>query len=210
MSKPEAKTPVAPATPIPNPKAFTGIKRVEVKVLKPGAFNQTKRIARVFVIDSDVAFYGSVPLEAVSPELHPLCIACSTFLARAAFHGAELHVPSVFLSNVASLAYRDLVTSEIVTLEGGKIVLEAILGTHWEIHFPVWNDVFDIQHALKRTNSTSIAEFLSVASNLGCAFISTNMMLLEEIGRSKIRVSTMMLTDHVWSRLGALEDHPPD
>ena len=146
----------------------------------------------------------------VSPELHSLCFACSTFLARAAYHGAELHVPSVFLSNIASLTYRDLVASEIVTLEGGKVVLEAILGTHWEIHFPVWGDVFDIQHALKRTNSTSIAEFLSVASNLGCAFISTNMMLLEEIQRSKVRVSTLLLTDHIWSQAGALEDHPPD
>ena len=131
-------------------------------------------------------------------------------MARAAYHGAELHVPSVFLSNIASLTYRDLVASEIVTLEGGKVVLEAILGTHWEIHFPVWGDVFDIQHALKRTNSTSIAEFLSVASNLGCAFISTNMMLLEEIQRSKVRVSTLLLTDHIWSQAGALEDHPPD
>ena len=171
---------------------------------------KAKRIARVYVVDSDVAFYGSVPLEMVSPELHSLCFACSTFLARAAFHGAELHVPSVFLSNIASLAHRDLVASEIVTLDGGKVVLEAILGTHWEIHFPVWNDVFDIQHALKRTNSTSIAEFLAVASGLGCAFISTNMMLLEEIQHSNIRVSTMMITDHVWSRPGALEDHPPD
>jgi hypothetical protein len=171
---------------------------------------KAKRIARVYVIDSDVAFYGSVPLEMVSPELHSLCFACSTFLARAAYHGAELHVPSVFLSNIASLTYRDLVASEIVTLEGGKTVLEAILGTHWEIHFPVWNDVFDIQHALKRTNSTSIAEFLSVASGLGCAFISTNMMLLEEIQCSKVRVSTLLLTDHVWSQEGALEDHPPD
>jgi hypothetical protein len=171
---------------------------------------KAKRIARVYVVDSDVAFYGGVPLDAVSSELHPLCIACSTFLARAAYHGAELHVPSIFLSETTNLTYRNLVASELVTLEGGKIVLEAILGTHWEIHFPVWNDVFDIQHALKRTNSTSIAEFLSVASNLGCAFISTNMMLLEEIGRSKVRVSTMMITDHVWSQEGALEDHPPD
>ena len=162
------------------------------------------------MIDSDVAFYGSVPLEMVSPELHSLCFACSNFLARAAYHGAELHIPNVFLSNVASLTYRDLVASEIVTLEDGKVVLEAILGTHWEIHFPVWNDVLDIQHSLKRINSTSIAEFLSVASNLGCAFISTNMMLLEEIGRSKVRVSTMLLTDHVWSQAGALEDYPPD
>ena len=44
MSKPEAKTPVTPAT--PNPKAFTGIKRVEVKVLKPGAFNPTEAVYR--------------------------------------------------------------------------------------------------------------------------------------------------------------------
>ena len=58
---------------------------------------KAKRIARVYVVDSDVAFYGSVPLEMVSPELHPLCIACSTFLARASYHGAELHVPSIFL-----------------------------------------------------------------------------------------------------------------
>lgn len=98
---------------------------------------KAKRIARVYVVDSDVAFYGSVPLEMVSPELHPLCIACSTFLAQASYHGAELHVPSVFLSNIASLAYRDLVASEIVTLEVRREVLEATLGTHWEIHFPV-------------------------------------------------------------------------
>ena len=44
MSKPEAKTPVAPAT--PNPKAFTGIKRAEVKVLKPGTFNPTEAVRR--------------------------------------------------------------------------------------------------------------------------------------------------------------------
>jgi hypothetical protein len=164
----------------------------------------------VYVVDSDVAFYGGVPLEAVSPELHSLCIACATFLARAAYHGAELHVPSFFLSEVASITYRDLVASELVTLEGGQVILETILGTHWEIHFPVWGDVFNIQHSLKRMDGTGDAEFLSVASNLGCAFISTNMMLLEEIGRSKVQVSTMMLTDHVWSQEGALEDHPPD
>jgi hypothetical protein len=46
MSKPEAKTPVTPATPTPNPKAFTGIKRAEVKVLKPGAFNPTEAVYR--------------------------------------------------------------------------------------------------------------------------------------------------------------------
>jgi hypothetical protein len=46
MSKPEAKTPVAPATPTPNPKAFTGIKRVEGKVLKPGTFNPTEAVRR--------------------------------------------------------------------------------------------------------------------------------------------------------------------
>ena len=164
----------------------------------------------MYVVDSDVAFYGGVPLDAVSPELHQLCFACSNFLARAAYHGAELHVPSAFLSEVASLTYRDLVVSELVTLEGGKVILEAIFGTHWEIHFPVWNDVFDIQRALKHVDGTGDAEFLSVASNLGCAFISTNMMLLEEIGRSKIRVSTMLLTDHVWSQAGALEDYAPD
>jgi hypothetical protein len=46
MSKPDAKTPVAPATPVPNPKAFTGIKRAEVKVLKPGTFNPTEAVRR--------------------------------------------------------------------------------------------------------------------------------------------------------------------
>jgi hypothetical protein len=46
MGKPEAKTSVAPATLTPNPKAFTGIKRVEVKVLKPGAFNPTEAVWR--------------------------------------------------------------------------------------------------------------------------------------------------------------------
>jgi hypothetical protein len=158
---------------------------------------RSKRIARMYVVDTDVAFYGGVLLEAVSPELHPLCLACSNFLARAAYHGAELHVPSVFLSEIASLTYRDLIASEILPLEVGREVLEAILGTYWEIHFPVWNDVFDIQHALNRKSNTGDAEFLSVAAGLGCAFISTNMVLLEEIGRSKVRVSTMMLTDHV-------------
>jgi hypothetical protein len=47
MSKPEAKTPVAPATPVPNPKAFTGIKRAEVKVLKPGNLNPTEALRRL-------------------------------------------------------------------------------------------------------------------------------------------------------------------
>jgi hypothetical protein len=46
MGKPEAKTPVAPATPTPNPKAFTGIKLAEVKVLKPGTFNPTEAVRR--------------------------------------------------------------------------------------------------------------------------------------------------------------------
>jgi hypothetical protein len=47
MSKPEAKTPVAPATPVPNPKAFTGMKRAEVKVLKPGNLNPTEALRRL-------------------------------------------------------------------------------------------------------------------------------------------------------------------
>jgi hypothetical protein len=46
-SKPEAKTPVAPATPTPNPKAFTCMKRAEVKVLKPGNLNPTEAVRRL-------------------------------------------------------------------------------------------------------------------------------------------------------------------
>jgi predicted nucleic acid-binding protein len=168
-----------------------------------------ERIARIYVVDSNVAFYGGAPPEAFAPHIQPLVQASTAFLSRATFHGAELHVPSVFLSETATLVYRELIVPGVLDLMDGKRVLEAIISTAWDLHFPVFDDVFDLQHALGRADTTTDAEFLALTADLNCEFITTDKVLAEEAKRSVITVPVRLVMDHPWGQPGALEDDPP-
>ncbi len=168
-----------------------------------------ERIARVYLVDSNVTFYGGAPSEALAAHVLPLAEASNAFLSRATFHGVELHVPSVFLSETATLVYRELVGSGVLNLDDGKRVLEAIITTAWDLHFPVFEDVFDFQHGLGRTDTTGDAEYLAVAAGLGCEFVTADPLLVEEVRRSGITASVVLVTEHPWGQPGALDDFPP-
>lgn len=167
------------------------------------------RIASVYVVDSSVALLGGVPLELLEGHELNMGIASSAFLSRAAFHGAELHVPFVFLSEVGSGVYQGLIASKRTTFEDGQRVREAIFGTTWEYHVPVWDDVFEIQRTLGRAGNTNVAEFLSLALNLGCAFITTDKALVQKVARSGLEIEVHLVTAHLWGTPGALDMHPP-
>jgi hypothetical protein len=115
------------------------------------------------LVDSSVAAFGCIESSFFAPGIQPIANASVSFLSRASYHGAELHVPSVFFSEVMNFVYRFTVGNGLVSLEDGKQILAGAFGTNWEIHFPIWENVFDIQHKLKDRQSTTDAEFLALA-----------------------------------------------
>lgn len=167
-------------------------------------------IARVYVIDSSVALYGGIRLELCTPDEQPLAVASSRFLSRAAFHGAELHVPSGFYSEVVSLVWQHFVTVGVVSLEDATILLEDVLGTDWQMHIAVFGEVLNVQRALRRTGSTRDAEYLALAANLECEFVTTDELLAEEVHALGLEIPVVLVTAHPWATPGALDDHPPE
>ncbi len=167
------------------------------------------RIARVYVVDSSVAFLGGAPLDLLEAENHGSALAANAFLSRATFHGAELHVPFVFLSEVGSVVYKYLIASGRTTFEDGQRIRQAISGTTWEYHVPAWDSVFELQRTLGRVENTNISEFLSLAQDLECEFITTDEELVEDVRRSGIPVLVQLVTEHPWGEDGAIDDHPP-
>jgi predicted nucleic acid-binding protein len=168
------------------------------------------RIARVYVVDASVAFFGGAHPDLFAPEVRPLAVAASLFLSRAAYHGAELHVPSVFYSEVTSLVWQNFVTTGVVSLEDAKVLLEDLLSTDWQMHIAVFNDVLDVQHALGRTGGTGDAEYLALAENLECEFITSDERLVEEVHALGLEIPVVLVSAHPWATPGALDDHPPE
>lgn len=167
------------------------------------------RIARVYVIDSSVAFFGGAHPELFAPEVRPLAVAASLFLSRAAYHGAELHVPSVFYSEVTSLVWQHFVTGGVVSLEDAKVFLEDVLGTDWQLHIAVFGDVLNVQDALGRTGGTGDAEYLALAANLESPFLTTDERLAEDVRALDLEIVVVPITTHKWAIPGAIDDSPP-
>jgi predicted nucleic acid-binding protein len=166
-------------------------------------------LSNLCVIDANVAVYGSIDPSAFDQYMRPLALASASLLARAAFHGIGLHVPSLFLSEVTTLIFENFVAIDIVSLEDGKHLLGDVLSPTWEFHFPVVEDVLEMQYELGGTEATSDAEYLSLAINLNCPFISADKMLVEQAQKLSLPINVVHVTDHPWAQTGALEDFPP-
>jgi predicted nucleic acid-binding protein len=166
-------------------------------------------ITKHYVVDSSIALYGALPAEFFVESQHEKARAASAFLSRAAFHGAELHVPVVFFSEIMNLVYQEFIQTKILSLEEGQILLETIFSTTWEFHFPIFQSVFELQHRIAPRAKTIDAEFLSLAKNFRYPFITTDATLLLDV-QSKIReVEIYLVTEHPWAKSGRLEDFPP-
>ena len=168
------------------------------------------KIESHYVVDSNVAIYGSFATTVFTKNLHPLAAACNSFLSRATFHGADLHVPAVFFSEIMNFTYGSLVSSNLYSLEESKVILEEILGTNWEMHIPVWNSVFDMQHNLEYQSSITDAEFLSLADDLNFTFITTDTQLVREVQEANLNVKVLLITDHPWAQSGSVDEFPID
>jgi hypothetical protein len=167
------------------------------------------RISSVYVIDAGVALYGGGDPALFAPEVQPLALASGRFLARAAFHGATLHVPSVFYSEVTALVSRDLIAVGVTSLEDGTVLLEDILGTDWVMHICVFGDVLRLQRSLGFSGNTNDAEYLALAEGLDCTLITADEVLCARVLERNVPVAVMHVTDHPWANPGALEDWPP-
>ncbi len=166
------------------------------------------KIDRRYVVDSSIAAYGSIDPILFAPEVQFIASASMSFLSRASYHGAELHVPEVFFSEVLNFVYRFTVNNGLVSLEDGKEILADVFGTNWELHFPVWSSVFDMQHKLEYRGSTTDAEFLALAEDLNYTFITTDSQLVTEARVAKLKVKTLLVTDHPWATSGGLDEFP--
>lgn len=166
------------------------------------------KILGKYVIASDVAVLGGVPAEYLLIQDQIVATACTAFLSRASFHGAELHVPNLFFSEVMSIIYTDFVHTQVLSVNNGNRLLGAIFGTTWEYHFPVWESVYEIQHALGYFKNTHIAEFLSVAADQGLTFITTNAKIIDDARAAKLKVKIMLVTDHPWAKSGGVDEFP--
>jgi predicted nucleic acid-binding protein len=166
-------------------------------------------LSNICVVDANVAVYGSIDVSAFDQHTKPIASASASVLARASFHGVEMHVPSLFLSEVTTLIYENFVALDVVSLEDGKHLLGDVLSPTWEYHFPVVEDVLEMQYDLGDTEATSDAEYLSLAMNLNCTFISADNMLVEQAQKLSLPINVVHVTDHPWAQTGALEDFPP-
>jgi predicted nucleic acid-binding protein len=166
-------------------------------------------LSKICVVDANVAVYGSIDVRAFDQHVKPTASASASVLARASFHGAELHVPSLFLSEVTTLIYENFVALDVVNLEDGKDLLGDVLSPSWEFHFPVVEDVLELQYELGDSEATSDAEYLSLAINLNCTFISADKMLVEHAQKLSLPINIVYVTDHPWAQPGALEDFSP-
>jgi predicted nucleic acid-binding protein len=166
-------------------------------------------IARVYVVDAGVAFYGGGEAELFPPTERALSVASSWFLTRAAHHGAQLHVPSVFYSEVSSLVAQDLISLGTIDLADGTNLLEAMLGTNWEMHIAVFADVLRIHQDLEPTGRTNDAEYLALSEMLKCTLITTDEGLRAKVLERSLGISMLLIDEHPWSQPGSPDDFPP-
>lgn len=155
-----------------------------------------------------MAAFGCIEPSFFAPEIRSVADASVSFLSRASYHGAELHVPSVFFSEVMTFVYRFTVENGLVSLEDGKQILVGAFGTNWEIHFPIWETVFDIHHKLKDRQSTTDAEFLALAVDLNYTFITTDTQLVLDARAAKLKINVLLVSDHPWAQSGGVDEFP--
>ncbi len=156
-------------------------------------------IHRHYVISPSVAVYGALPPEILTPEIQSQASACNAFLSRAAFHGAELHQPMVFYSEITLFAFQ-LQQQGFFDLPDCKALAQSVLSTSWEWHFPTTDDILD---CLFETQNLFDSEYLALAKQLGCPFICTNPDV-------KTKHSLIMPVQyHAWSSSGTLDAFPP-
>jgi predicted nucleic acid-binding protein len=168
-----------------------------------------QQIARHYVVDTNTAILGSLPPELLTADTTAVAAASALFLSRAAVHGAALHVPHLFFSEVANAIYRDAIGAGLLTFENGLILLEDVLSPTWTAHTPVWDRVYALQRALQRTRSTGDAEFLSIAETLGYEVITADEKLVKAAAQNQVGIAVVFVTDHPWASPGSLEDFPP-
>ena len=161
------------------------------------------------MIDSSVAFYGGAQPELFAASQEATAVASAWFLARAAFHGATLHVPSVFYTEVSTYVARDVLASGVLGLADSTSLLEDILSTAWDMHIAVFADVLEIQQTLGHLDNTSDAEYLAVALGLDCTIITADEAFKLEVETKNINIPVVLVTDHPWASPGLLEDFPP-
>ncbi len=166
-------------------------------------------ISRHYIIDSSIALYGALPIEMFPDQEQNKVRAATAFLSRATFHGAELHVPVSFFSEIMNLVYQEFIQTQQLSLEEGQLLLDMIFSTTWEFHFPVFRTVFDIQHRLASRPTVTDAEFLSLAMDLGYPILTTDPELLLEVQKNIPEIATQLITEHIWASSGALEEFPP-
>ena len=111
---------------------------------------------------------------------------------------------NVMHDSVSAAEKRTLISRE------AEFILEEILGTNWEMHIPVWNSVFDMQHNLEYQSSITDAEFLSLADDLNFTFITTDTQLVREVQEANLNVKVLLITDHPWAQSGSVDEFPID
>jgi hypothetical protein len=161
---------------------------------------------REYVVDASVAFYGGAQPELFVPEQQALSIACSWFLTRASIYGAVLHVPSVFYSEVTTLVARDLMKTKVLDFEDGTQLLKDILGTNWEMHVAVFEDVLRFFLLTKSSNQTNEAEYLALTQMLNCTFITADKAMQERVLKFNLDLKVVLVTEHSWAEPGNSED----
>jgi hypothetical protein len=162
-------------------------------------------IANKYVVTPSIALYGSLPPDIFNTRQRPLALACHSFLARAAYHGALLHVPMLFYSQIIEAAYATY-TQGFLDSENTKILARTILQTNWEYHIPSSDEIIQMQHTLTGNALSGDAEYLCVAEQQACSVITTAAHpLLSSSQQDIVQIQT-----HPWADLGALEDFPPN
>ncbi|NJK44431.1 MAG: type II toxin-antitoxin system VapC family toxin [Pleurocapsa sp. SU_196_0] len=169
-----------------------------------------RRIANAYVVDAGVALLGGTPTAWHATEQRPIAAASAAFLSRAAFHGATLHVPSVFLSELTDFVFTDWVAPGRLELPAGQRLLEDLLLTGWDVHFVVFTEALALQHRLGVAGNTAAGEYLALAAQTQSAWITHDAALVHDVRARGLGVPITHVTEHVWSQSGGLEDSPPD
>ena len=137
-----------------------------------------------------------------------MAVASAWFLTRAAYRGAELHVPSVFYTEVSTLVAQNLISLGVLNLEDGTSLLEAILGTNWEMHIAIFGDVLRIHQDLEPTGRTNDAEYLAL-TEMQCTLITTDAALRTKVLERNLGIPVLLVHEHPWSQPGSPDDFPP-
>ena len=167
-------------------------------------------LKRRWVVGADVVIYGCIAHESLSPEVQTVAIQCVSFLSRAAYHGAELHVPFVFYSEVMTLAAR-AVAQGVTDWDTARQLMSEAFATTWEFHIPAWDDVLELHPRLNMpaSSNTHDAEYLAVARDVETAVITTRSLFKQRVEQNDLEIPVIFIGDHPWGLPGSLDAHPP-